>query len=543
MRKEIFILLLILSLATFLRFWELGSMPSGVTNDEAGIIYSAYSIFKTGHDIEGKFLPLSINLDNSFSPVCIYLTAPFVGFLGVSSFAGRLPFALLGVASVLLLFLITRRIFNSNAIALSSAFVLAVSPWHVHITRVAYDGTIAFFFYLLGIYVFLRKLNKGNICWSLLPFFLGYFSYHATKVFFIFFIPLIIFTYRDILLKRKKETMFFIAGVVAIFASFILVSKYQGVTRQDVFIWNNTRNAAKTVDWERTKNTAPFVLRQVFSNKAIYYLRAVRENYLEAFSSQFLFLYGETGGLGKIYGTFFRGQMHILELPLLVLGLVFLLSSKGKKGRFFVISSVLLAPLPSTFVVDKTYVMRSIMMLPFLSIIVGCGIYYFFSLLQRRKKVFRYFSIGLFVCVYTFLIAEYVYQYHFQYNIYGAEGWSRSNRDLAEYVGARKDNFQNIQIVAPNQMVMLQYSIFNKVNPKIIQDIWKSEDWPKHIGNVSFLQGCIDTHKVKFNPNEIFKEPTLYIVPTKCHDETSPVFVIRDIGEPERIIWKIYEKI
>jgi hypothetical protein len=55
-------LLLVIFLAVLLRVWQLGNIPASITNDEAGYIYSSYSIWRTGHDVAGKLFPLSINL-------------------------------------------------------------------------------------------------------------------------------------------------------------------------------------------------------------------------------------------------------------------------------------------------------------------------------------------------------------------------------------------------------------------------------------------------------------------------------------------------
>ena len=106
-------LILVILLASFLRLWQLGNIPAGTPNDEASYIYNSYSIWHTGRDILGNFLPLSFNAHSSQSPVEVYLTAPFVGILGLSLFSARLPAALLGIGSVFLIFLITDLLFKN----------------------------------------------------------------------------------------------------------------------------------------------------------------------------------------------------------------------------------------------------------------------------------------------------------------------------------------------------------------------------------------------------------------------------------------------
>lgn len=52
------ILLAILLLGTFLRFYQLGEIPLGLNQDETAIGYNAYSILQTGRDEYGVFMPL-----------------------------------------------------------------------------------------------------------------------------------------------------------------------------------------------------------------------------------------------------------------------------------------------------------------------------------------------------------------------------------------------------------------------------------------------------------------------------------------------------
>lgn len=516
-------------------------MPFGLTNDESGYIYSSYSIGKTLHDVNGQFLPLSFNLDNSFSPVPVYLMSPFISILGVSPFTGRFMYAVFGIGVVILVFLLTKKLLNYK-IAIFSAFAISISVWHLQVSRSAYEAGIALFFYILSIYIFVLKEKNGNILWSVPALILAFYSYHGTKVFYIFLIPLLILIYKNDLFKRKKELISFIFITIAVLLSFFYISSSQKVTRGDIFLWNDNSNASRVVNWEREKNTSPALLRKIFSNKPLYYLRVIRENYLEAISPQFLFLYGETSGLGGIYGTFFRGTMYIIELPLLILGFILLLKFNKRKTMYLLFLGLLISPLSSAFTIDKTYVMRSIMMLPFLCIMVGCGIYYFLDLLKKMPKIAGFVLLIIFVSTYAFLISEYLYQYYFRYNIYGAESWFGSTHELSDYIWGNKDKYKNIYVAGASNMFFLQYGIYNKIEPAEIQKSWKSK-WPVKIGNVIFLSGCIDTEGKNYKPGKFFSSNFLYIASGGCHKENPPIANIKDRGEPLRVIWKMYTKI
>jgi 4-amino-4-deoxy-L-arabinose transferase-like glycosyltransferase len=89
-------LAVIIIVGFFLRFYMLGSVPAGLTSDEADTGYDAYSILVSGRDQWGQFLPITSfkGFGDNRSPLYTYLVVPFVGLFDLSPFAVRLPSAL-----------------------------------------------------------------------------------------------------------------------------------------------------------------------------------------------------------------------------------------------------------------------------------------------------------------------------------------------------------------------------------------------------------------------------------------------------------------
>jgi hypothetical protein len=80
---------------------------------------------------------------------------------GDNLFGLRLASVLQGVASVLLLYLLGRRLFGQRAAALA-AFLLAVSQWHVHFSRGGFHYMQAVLAGLLVLYFLTRALDSGR---------------------------------------------------------------------------------------------------------------------------------------------------------------------------------------------------------------------------------------------------------------------------------------------------------------------------------------------------------------------------------------------
>src|SRR3989344_3658266 len=99
--------------AALLRVPLLGELPPGLTIDEAGQGYSAYSILKTGRDEWGDFLPLNPRGFGDYKPpLFMYMIVPSVAVFGLNGFALRLPSALAGILTVWVIYFLVRDLFS-----------------------------------------------------------------------------------------------------------------------------------------------------------------------------------------------------------------------------------------------------------------------------------------------------------------------------------------------------------------------------------------------------------------------------------------------
>src|SRR3989344_8507534 len=151
-----FLLAGIILLAFILRFYKLETNPPGLYWDEVSLGYNAYSILKTAKDEHGKFLPVTnfAAFGDYKPPGYIYFSVPSVGVFGLNEFAIRFPSALAGTLAVLVTYFLTQKLFSKRKIALLASFFLAISPWNIHFSRVAFESNLAALFSLIGIYLF-----------------------------------------------------------------------------------------------------------------------------------------------------------------------------------------------------------------------------------------------------------------------------------------------------------------------------------------------------------------------------------------------------
>src|ERR687884_248633 len=92
----------IIFVAAILRLYQLGSIPISPDWDEAALGYNAYSIYHTGRDEYGKFLPVVLRSFDDYKPALYtYFIIPFLPVLDLTVATVRLPSVLFGILTVL----------------------------------------------------------------------------------------------------------------------------------------------------------------------------------------------------------------------------------------------------------------------------------------------------------------------------------------------------------------------------------------------------------------------------------------------------------
>lgn len=142
-RAHLWTVLAIVALAAVLRLARLGESPPGLNVDEAVNAWNAYCLLTTGTDQHGVNWPIfdSRGFGQGMTTLYLYLLIPFQAVAGLTVASGRLPAAFGGIATVLLLYYVGRRLFGSS-VGLVAAGLLAVNPWHLQQSRWGHMGSL-----------------------------------------------------------------------------------------------------------------------------------------------------------------------------------------------------------------------------------------------------------------------------------------------------------------------------------------------------------------------------------------------------------------
>jgi len=155
------VLILVLAVGIFARCWEFGRLPSGLNPDEASSGVEALNLLRHGTDRNGISYPVKfISWGSGQDALYGYLLIPIIALMGLSPSVVRLPMLGLGIISLPLLYVVVRRLYDAR-LALVATFMLAISPWHILLSRWALDSNLFPFFFLVGFACLLYIQRSG----------------------------------------------------------------------------------------------------------------------------------------------------------------------------------------------------------------------------------------------------------------------------------------------------------------------------------------------------------------------------------------------
>lgn len=215
---EIFVLLLLFSPLFFYKF----AQSSLVSWDEAWYAAISRNILETKDffNLYWNGLPFSDKPPGGF-----WIEALSFKIFGISEFGARLPSAVAGFLSVLLIYLLATKLFNKLT-GILSAIALVSSTWFLYRSRVGDLDTLLVFFYLLTVYLAVLTVKERKY---LIPFSLSLAFLPMIKG--IIFLPsilpslVIIFWGSKILKKRDFLVPVFFLSIL--FGGWILIQYIQ----------------------------------------------------------------------------------------------------------------------------------------------------------------------------------------------------------------------------------------------------------------------------------------------------------------------------
>ncbi len=475
-KKIFFIFFIILFLAAFLRIYRINDIPPGVNRDEASIGYTAYSLLKTGNDEYSRLFPMSFESFGDWKlPFYIYLTVPFVALFGLSEFAVRLPSALFGIATVFTTYILVAELLKDKKLALLTSFLVAIAPWHLHFSRVESESNVAVFFVTAGAIFFLKSI-KGKawlIIVSFIAFALTYFIYAGNHIFTTLLLVGIFFLYRKFILHNKYTlyglTIFSILTVFILYNTLFAADR---VKLSGINIFGDPAAVHVNIENRRVDHGSGEIWGKIFHNKVIFSIEKITQNYLNAFSPQFLFV---QGGTNRAHNISNFGNMYLIEAIFLLAGFIRLIAIRKSREAKFILWWFLIAAIPASITKDAPHTNRMFAIFPILPLVTGLGIGQTIEWVKEsiNNRSIQKVMYGVFGILFAFNFTLYVDRYFVHFPINEGENWGVGYEKLVNFLSQDRFNKKRVIMVNSEQSPYIYLLFYQTYDPFHYQQIAK----------------------------------------------------------------------
>ncbi len=447
--QALFLSIILISL--LLRLFLLGEIPAGLTNDEADIGYDAYSVLLTGKDQWGQFLPATSfkGFGDYRLPAYTYLVVPTVHFFGLSEFSVRLPSAIFGTLSVVIIYFLAVKLFErekyKRIIGIASMVLLGISPWAMGLSRIGIESNVAIAFFLIAFLIFLS--SKKNIYLLLLSFVLfasTVYIYTSYALFTPLSLVVLLWMRRDDLKGQRNAVIAGIFIFVLLVIPLFVFRSATGVRISQVSFINSQDNVGILADLNDRRGSCdevlPSIICKVFQNKPAVFANTFIQNYLNHFSLNFLFLNGTSTQYSILPP---RSLFYTFELVLFTAGVLAIFVRRVRAG-YMALLLLLISSLPDS-VTGNGHFSRASTMMPFVILIESFGCAYAYRYFKNYKKTgIMLLILALFIILYSVLsfISAYFTYFPKQYSIYSQYGY----KELMGKIDSSKTRYSKIYI-------------------------------------------------------------------------------------------------
>jgi len=496
--KQIIILMLIVFVGVFLRFYKLADIPNGFYVDEAVTGYNAFSILETGLDEYGKASPIAFRFFGSYSPpLYVYLTFFVMKFLGAGVFSVRFVSFLVGSAGILIVYLFLKSIVSikKKQVPLIGAFLFSISPWGIFFSRVGYEVNLGFVLFMLGAYLLWLGLSKYKFLllgFSLLS--ISMYGAHTERFLVPIFLAVFLIVYRRVFFS-KKVSRFTLEGLLL---AFIFQIPNLEFILSPAFLSKNSLFYSGVVKFQGEK-IARFLPSIV--SYPLAFLREFFSQYFTYFSPRSLFFLEDP--------DFQRSAPELsvfyfwMVIPYLV-GMYHLWKGRHKKPYKYLILLLLVIPIPLSLSSDPFSTQRGLPLLfPLIAVIsIGVG-----EIIRRWGKKAWYIVAGLSLFSLVLLWRSYFVLLPFE----RARSWDYGFDQLARELKHRSEELHVIDGVRMGP-TYVELAYFLKYPPEKFHEELVGDVKSNYYTDVSFSSeykfSNIETRGIDWK-NDIFEELVL----------------------------------
>jgi 4-amino-4-deoxy-L-arabinose transferase-like glycosyltransferase len=338
--------------------YRLSDSPIYLTPDEVVIGLDAHTLSATGRDLRGRVMPLYFQIDEFpikgtiwYQPVIMYATAALLTVAPLTAWAIRTPAVIVAVVSVVLMFVLARRLFRDTSGAVVATALLALAPAHFIHSRFAMDYIYPVPFilgWLCALAAYLDRPHSDHNAPRLLVIAglclgAGFYSYiSAIALMPLYLVLTVLVVTRE---GRPGHLRYAAAGFGALLTLFVTWFAFHTGVFADTFARYDLGSSERIGLLDRF------------------------EQYWQYFGPSFLFF---NGGSQLVFSTRMGGVFPLVALVLLPIGAIAVLR-RPSPIRLVIGAGLLTAPVPALMLDEGGAINRALAILPFGVLLAATG--------------------------------------------------------------------------------------------------------------------------------------------------------------------------
>ena len=452
----------------------------------------------TGKDEWGVKFPLSFKSFGDYKPPgTAYLTIPSIAIFGLNEFAIRFPAAFFGSLTILLIYFLTKEVFlftrvrplqgrgsdPNEIIALLAAALLAISPWHLHFSRMSMLVGMENFFLTLGVLAFLKFVKHPRWLFvSVASFSAAIYTYYGSRV----TVPLLltglaIIFYRQLWVHRRHVILAAILGIILLSPLLWAIIKDPfTLTGRAKYMSVFYNDSVRSQLWETHTldgNNFSTALSRFFHNKPYFYFRDIARRYLSHFSFSFWVTQGDYQPPFQIPH---HGQFYLIDLVFVFIGLYYAVKSKSKPV-VALLMFLFVSPVTSSLTFITPAANRSFNLVIGWTILTAFGM---ISFLQRLKPKFRFPVMLVFCILYLISFIYFAYQYIVIAPQVLPHQFYYGTRQLVQKLSQYESKYDQVVVSGSGAPLYIYLLFYNQYSPQVY---WQTRQVNPVIDNLGWL--------------------------------------------------------
>jgi len=440
-------LALVLALGLIIRGLNLSTVPPEAFGDELDVGYQAYSLLATGRDLYGQPLPVLLHsLSEWRLPLVVYYTVPSIALFGLTEVGVRLPEVVSGGLAAIVIFAWCYYLTRHRLLALISAILVTILPWHFLYSRMAAFGVVTQInFLLLGTLAFLRRRPVP----AALFFAASAYVYGTSLV----FVPLWLVA-MWLMARRPIVTLTVVLVILTAPLTYHTIFGSAAARFNHLSVFSAPEVQQDIIAY-RTRH--PGFAGRLFYNRPVVYSRVLLRNYLLAFSPEFLFLRGD-----PVYRHSLQivGGVYPVLAPFILTGLYLL----ARRRHYLPLAWLAIAPLPAALTLDGGYhATRLFLMLPPLVLAASLGIAAGISWIRRSKV--GLLAMAAMATIGLFSLARVSYYYYHDYPVVSWRWWQIGYKQMFTEVARLDPQFSRVFVNNTFEPALVRFLFWTRFPP------------------------------------------------------------------------------